>query len=411
MEQQYKLSESISAAREYAFHILDENSDVNVYTNISLLYRIEKNVKYIIQHDQLQNVHFEALLLASYIIMLNQVKNPNAELDFNKMVPVFDDVICEISLKIKFEDELIEKAKNIAIQCLPLNKALNIESQILSDAMAMDFAGPQGRTRLKLMYEQMILHDFNISKSSWYDTIIPITKEYEIYTEYGKKELEPSLEKLIKRLKKERKEIEANKNLVLQKELNISDEEIKSLKKGLTKIKGRDDRGIQTLFRTTSKNHYTLNRMVDGKASIMITVNSILLSLALGGVLGKFDEGSPDNIPTIIFSISNVISIIFAILSITPNRTQGNFTENEIRGKKGNLLYYGNFFKMHYRDFEWAFLQILQDKDYLYTSMIRDYYYQAQVLNKKSATIRISLFTFLFGIALTILSKIMLEYF
>ena len=49
MEQHYKLSDSISSAREYAFHILDENSDVNVYTNISLLYRIEKNVKHIVK--------------------------------------------------------------------------------------------------------------------------------------------------------------------------------------------------------------------------------------------------------------------------------------------------------------------------------------------------------------------------
>jgi hypothetical protein len=352
----------------------------------------------------------DAIFLASYITMLNHVENPVKELDFNKLVPVFDEIVFELKSKFTLDDKLVEKSKAIAIQCLPLNKAIIPEAQVLSDATAMDFSGKQGRTRLKLMYEQMILHDFDISKSNWFDTIIPIIKNYEIYTVYGKSELKPSIEKLTKRLKKERKEIETNKDLVLQKELNISDEEIKNLKKGLTKINGRDDRGIQTLFRTTSKNHYTLNQMVDGKASIMITVNSILLSLAIGGVLGKFDDEFPSNVPTIIFAFSNVISIIFSIISITPNKTQGNFTENEIRSKKGNLLYYGNFFNMHYRDFEWAFLQILQDKDYLYSSMIRDYYYQAQVLNKKSAAIRVSLFTFLMGITLTIASRIILEF-
>ena len=32
------------------------------------------------------------------------------------------------------------------------------------------------------------------------------------------------------------------------------------------------------------KNHYTLNQMIDRKANIMITVNSIILSLVIGGV-------------------------------------------------------------------------------------------------------------------------------
>ena len=411
MDHHHQLSDLISSVRDYAFHVLHENSDVNVYTNISLVYRIEKNIKRIVHEDDIQNVDMDAIFLASYLLMINHVLNPTKVADINKAVPVFDGIIRDIKAKVSIGDELIAKGKKVAIQCLPMNDAELIEAHILSDANAMDFSGDQGRTRLKLMYEQMILHDFDISKSSWFDTIIPLIKNYKFHTEFGKRELEPSIEKLTKRLKKERKEIEANQDLVLRKELNISDAEIKSLKKGLIKIKGRDDRGIQTLFRTTSKNHYTLNQMVDGKASIMITVNSILLSLALGGVLGKFDEGFPNSIPTLVFSISNVISIIFAILSITPNRTQGNFTEDEIRSKKGNLLFYGNFFNMHYRDFEWAFLQILQDKDYLYSSMIRDYYYQAQVLNKKSASIRVSLFTFLFGIAATIGAKVIIEYF
>ncbi len=409
MENNYKLSDKISSIRDYAFHVLHDNSEKNVYSNIGLLYRIEKNIKQIVREDAIKNVDMDAIFLASYLMLLNHVLNPIKIDDFKLVVPVFDTIISDINAKIPLDDQLVAKSKIIAIQCLPFSTAELMEAKILGDATVMDFTCDQGRSRLKLMYEQMILHDFDISKSNWFDTLIPLIKDYKVYTDFGKRVLEPSIEKLIKGLKKERKEIEANKDLVLRKELDISDEEIKTLKKGLVKIKGRDDRGIQTLFRTTSKNHYTLNQMVDGKASIMITVNSILLSLALGGVLGKFDEGLPNSIPTLIFSISNVISIIFAILAITPNRTQGNFTEEEIRAKKGNLLFYGNFFNMHYRDFEWAFLQILQDKDYLYSSMIRDYYYQAQVLNRKSARIRISLFTFLFGIAITIVAKMIIE--
>ena len=48
------------------------------------------------------------------------------------------------------------------------------------------------------------------------------------------------------------------------------------------KLHKYDTRGIQTLFRTVSKNHYNLLKMVDNKARIVLTVNSIITSLLFG---------------------------------------------------------------------------------------------------------------------------------
>jgi len=411
MEQNDKLSETINSVREYTFQILDQKSNVNVYTTINLLYRIEKNIKGIIFQDKIQNIDLEALFLANYIYAIAQAEIILKELDFNQAVPLLDAVVNQIKDKFSLDDTLLEKAKVIAFQCLPVNEADSIESQILSDAIVMDFGAKNGRERLKLMYEELILRDIDLSKSNWYDTILPILQNNKTYTNYGKNEVQPLIDKLIKKIKKERKEIDNRKDLLIQKELNISDEEIKQLKKGLSKIKGRDDRGIQTLFRNTSKNHYTINRMVDGKARIMITVNSVILSLILGGVIGNFTFDFPDYIPAAIITIASLISITFSIIAITPNILQGNFSEEEIRSKKGNLLYFGNFHNMHYRDFEWAFLQMLQDKDYLYSSMIRDFYYQAQILHKKSTAIRVSLFSFLFGLGIATIAHLVLNNF
>lgn len=182
--------------------------------------------------------------------------------------------------------------------------------------------------------------------------------------------------------------------------------EIKKLKKNSSKIKDRDDRGIQTLFHTTSKNHYTLKEMADSKARIMIMVNSVILSLFIGGIINKSSIELTSYIPAIVFSITNLILIFFAITSIIPNKTQGYFTKEEIRTKKGDLLYFGDFHNMHYHDFEWGFLQMLNDKDHLYTSIVHDFYYQGHTLHKKYTYIRISLFAFLFGLGLTILTHL-----
>src|ERR1700727_1138926 len=47
-------------------------------------------------------------------------------------------------------------------------------------------------------------------------------------------------------------------------------------------------RGIQTMFKNSSSNHQRLSMMADNKAFIMITVNSIIISVAIGLLIGKF---------------------------------------------------------------------------------------------------------------------------
>lgn len=402
------LAQKINAIKDYTFEVLDKKSNVNVYTTISRVYRIEKNIKIIIEEDEIENIDLNCLLIANYASNIEQAETKVKTLDFKNNEASVDKVISELEKKFELEKEITEKVKAIVVGSFPFNESHLLESKIISDANIMDFACNQGRDRLKQMYEQMLLRDFKLSKSNWYDTLINILKSYKTTTNYGQTKVQPSIDILYKSLKKERKNLENHNNLILQKELKITDEEIKKLKKHLRKTKDRDDRGIQTLFRNTSRNHYTLNKMVDGKAKIMITINSIILSLILGGIIGKSSSEIVTYIPSIIFAIANLISVTFAIISIAPNKTQGDFTEEEIRNKKGNLLYFGNFHNMHYRDFEWAFLQMLSDKDYLYTSMIRDFYYQGQTLQKKYVHIRISLYSFLFGLGVAILSHFLI---
>jgi hypothetical protein len=198
--------------------------------------------------------------------------------------------------------------------------------------------------------------------------------------------------------------LEKTENVALRTHLDISEEELKKLKKKLSAAKGRDERGIQTLFRTTSKNHYTLNTMIDRKANIMISVNAIIISLIIGGILGPSTEVFDFKmIPVLTMSLTSMFSALLAVFAIRPDRTHGEFSENEVRNKQGNLLYFGNFHNMQFRDYEWAMLQMINDKDYLYSSLIREIYYLGQKLRRKHNFLRISLNIFLIGTSLTIL--------
>lgn len=301
----------------------------------------------------------------------------------------------------RLAQEIYQGLQNINLPKTPTNQV----EMVVSDSLTADLVCHDDDSVLKSVYQEMILQDVNISKRNWYDVILSMGEQVKLYTKYGQETIQPRLDKVLLKVKEEKAHIEDNNNLVITKELKISEKELKKLKKRVKNMKGRDDRALQTLFRTTSKNHYTLNEMVDRKANIMITVNSIILSLVISGVIGRQPlEHVYDYIPIILLTLTSMSSIIFAILSILPNRTQGKFSEEEIRGKKGNLLYFGNFHDMKQRDYEWGMLQMMNDSEYLYSSMIRDIYYLGQILYSKYSLIRWSLRIFLGGFILSLLS-------
>ena len=49
----------------------------------------------------------------------------------------------------------------------------------------------------------------------------------------------------------------------------------------------KPDRGIDTLFRVTLNNHTRLSDIADSKANILLSVNAIIISIALSTLLPK----------------------------------------------------------------------------------------------------------------------------
>lgn len=398
--------------------ISHELSDKMVFHDIKRTHKVVKGAEEIIEHESLTDQEEEIVLIAAWMIHTGFVDVHQLEerkIMGNTLLSyciTCSKQIAESFLSsIKYPEEKIKLVLQ-TMENTDLNATdKNLMDQVLGDALYCSFGKKNAKKELKLMYEENLLVGIvSISKGSWYEIALEYLEKYHYLTDYGKKHFEPEKQALIIKLKKEHKNIEKQKDLVLKKELDISEIELKTLKKDLEKQKGRDDKGIQTMFRITSRNHYTLNAMVDRKANIMISVNSIILSLILGVLLsGQIMLEKIDFIPTILMLSTSILSIIFAIFSIRPTTTHGEFTEEEIRNKNGNLLYYGNFHDMHPRDFEWGMLQMLSDRNYLYTTMIRDFYYLGQTINRKHKNIRKSLNFFTVGLALTTFITIVIK--
>lgn len=168
----------------------------------------------------------------------------------------------------------------------------------------------------------------------------------------------------------------------------------------------KTEKAIDTMFKTTLNNHNNLSGMVDNKANILLSVNAIIISVSLSTIIPKLDSPANEHliIPTLILIVSSVISITFAILATRPNVTKGSFTRNEVEDKKVNLLFFGNFYKMPYEDYNWAMNELMKDKDYLYNSMIKDLYHLGIVLEKKYRLLRTTYTFFMFGIIISVMA-------
>ena len=226
------------------------------------------------------------------------------------------------------------------------------------------------------------------------ENLAMLTQKHTYYTSYALANWKPKKEKNITKIQ----QFLANDNMIM------NDATSEKKKKKTKEVK--PERGIDTLFRVTLNNHTRLSGIADSKANILLSVNAIIISIALSTIIPKLDSPSNEHliIPTFIMLLWSVVSIIFAILSTRPKVTSGTFTSQDVKDKKVNLLFFGNFYKMPYQDYEEAVNEMMKDREYLYNSMIKDLYFLGIVLERKYRLLRITYNIFMIGIIFSVIA-------
>ena len=296
------------------------------------------------------------------------------------------------------EDEKIDRVLFcIGATKMPQNPGDDKLAKVLCDAdmsyLASDFY--MDRTKL-LRKEWNNISEEKMSKKSYWEETVEMFANHNYYTEYGKKELSPEKEKNLtlimnilagapNKTKKKVKKLKADK----QKLTNKLNQE---------KLPGR---GVESMFRLTARNQINLSSIADNKANILISINSIVLTVLVSVGIGKISDYPEITLPTIVFTITCLITIIFAILSTRPKISSGKFTKEDIHQKKVNLLFFGNFYNMKADEYDWAIKEMMKDSNYLYSSMIRDQYSLGRVIGKKYRLLRVAYTVFMVGIILS----------
>jgi hypothetical protein len=264
---------------------------------------------------------------------------------------------------------------------------VNLIQEIICDADTYHFGTKEFKDTNKRMREEYSLREEAVDKEKWDEGTLEMLQNHQYYTDYCKDLLDDKKKDNIQKLKKKLKKYE---------------KEDDSLK--LSEANSFASKGIQTMLRLTSENHLKLSDMADHKANILISVNAIIISVILGVLMRKLEEDAYLTIPTIIFLVVAVTTIVIAILATMPKVTGGNFSEQDVMNKKTNLLFFGNFYKAPFDKYDKAMRTMMHEPDYLYGSLIKDIYNLGVVLGRKYKLIRLAYYIFMIGIVVSVIA-------
>lgn len=381
----------IEQAENYVFALLKDKLSISyTYHNFNHTVRVVTAAKQLIENEKVEADTAEKILVAAWF----------HDVGYTEGCTEHEECGARIVEKFLNEQgknpEYIEEVKEIIRTTKMDREPVTLAQKIIKDADYFHFATDNYNELSELLREEWKLTEQKMyTDLEWAMGNRKMMLQYHrYYTDYAKANWQP---------KKEKNCIECQRMIQKLTE-DRADSKSNIKKKKLEKLE-RPERGIDTMFRVTLNNHTRLSDIADSKANILLSVNAIIISIALSTLVPKLD--SPSNahliIPTFTMIMFSVLSIIFAILSTRPKVTSGTFTRKDIEDKKVNLLFFGNFYKMPIDEYQWAMNELMKDREYLYNSMIKDLYYLGLVLDRKYKLLRITYTIFMIGIIFSVI--------
>jgi predicted metal-dependent HD superfamily phosphohydrolase len=384
----------LSQIENYIFEYFKNNAPAeNVYHNISHVQFVVNMVKEISDKTGVSETELEILQIAAWFHDLGHIKTWEGH----------EEVSAKLAEKylndINYPQESIKKVVGCILATQIPHQPNNLLEEIICDSDiahigSKDFFDLSDLLKLEIETRK----NEKLSDSEWLNKNIEFLTKSKFFTKYAKKTFEETKNaNLLKLQKRYKKKIE-KKKLAKAKNEKLAVEKEKLAEKSATSKKA--DRGIETMFRNVMRTHVSFSSMADSKANIMISVNTLLLGAVFTILARKLDTNPHLIIPTIVLTIVSLVTLVMAVRVTRPTISSGTFSENDIKEKKANLLFFGNFYKMNLKDFTWGMEEMMEDKDFLYGSMIKDFYYLGQVLGKKYKLLRLCYTIFMYGITL-----------
>ena len=299
-------------------------------------------------------------------------------------------------------------------------KPLGLTEEILADADLYNLSTPAFKQHSKLLRQERQLQSQQpINANSWLAESISMLQAHQYHTPFARQHWEPGKQANLSRLLQKQVEQTANaamppahspqqqtactpvQSTDANAATNIQAPEW-AKQAGKQKPASTNDQGagrsIETMFRITLTNHMELSSMADAKANILISVNAVIISVVLTVLVSKLEAYPWLTVPTLLLLLVNTTTMVFAILAVRPKIIAENMSPEALAQQQTNLLFFGNFHKLPFQQFETQVKALLKNRDALYTSLIRNLYQMGKVLSRKYALLRIAYQVFMLGL-------------
>ncbi|MEJ7587304.1 MAG: Pycsar system effector family protein [Ferruginibacter sp.] len=331
--------------------------------------------------------------------------------------------------RLSAEDIDITGIKNCILSTRLPQKPQLLTEKIMCDAVFFYLGNADFKEKNKVLKAELeYIQQEIISGTNWRSSMIDLMESHKFHTDYCEQLLKAPKRKNLERLKQkqENKLSSYPETEPLPEPLSDSQAAPKSnfpvlqpmppgtanpaadktfrTQEKQEKKTGGAFRGTETMFRVSSSNHQRMSSLADNKANIMISVNTIIISIIIALLLPKFETNTQLIVPTIILLLINITTIIYSILATRPKMHTGIFTPEQVENKTVNLLFFGSFYKMNFKEYKSGMQEMMNDSDFLYSSLIKDIYWQGRVMGRKFRLLRIAYDIFMYGLAVAVIA-------
>ena len=393
----------LEQVKQYTIHFFKSKDDQKLlYHNLEHTQMVVANADQIARHYQLGEKDFFVVMTAAWFHDTGYLTGDPPEHEQRGA-----DLAARFLKDAGVDEETIQAVRQCVMATRMPQSPVTWPEKIVCDADLFHFGTADFAERNKLMRKEAEWRiGKKISKNQWRKGTIRFLESHQFQTDYCRNLLKDKKQQNLRELKqKDGEPKEASIKESAEDIFPALQEEFEAISAMAKKQKmERPERGIETMFRISSTNSQRLSDMADNKAHIMITTTSIIISVLLSLLLRKLEDNPQLVIPTMILLTVCVVTMVFSILATRPTLPNGTFTQQDIKIRNVNLLFFGNFYRMSFDEYDVGMKQMMNDRDFLYGTLIRDLYSQGRVLGKKYRLLRKGYSVFMYGIVASVIA-------
>lgn len=157
---------------------------------------------------------------------------------------------------------------------------------------------------------------------------------------------------------------------------------------------------LDQMLRQTRNHHVQLSTMADTKANMLLTISSVTMTLSIGHLNEPAIKW-----PVAILICSCLVTIVLAAYAVMPKLPVIHLGEEKpkVKDAQFNLLFFGDFTGLEYKDFAEAMEEMMNDPSQVYEMQVREVYTLGKFLaTKKYRFVRMAYLSYISGLLLSV---------